>query len=206
MAPPTKSVILETAKQVRDQHASPEPQNKAGRQVHDDLEYSSDRVISGRVTKPTKTAKPNRGRVTGDDMKSPKKKKPTDQADNTFMWANNASWLQQYLGLVPADQSTTMRVSGLLHAAKWVYIIQHEITPEDIFSLLRGDGNQFMQSSEYMWAARSMSDNQSRWQGSVMDDFIYPRVADIVIKWAGQAGNPCKRFPELTPAQSQNSW
>ncbi|CAN9470812.1 unnamed protein product [Alternaria alternata] len=51
MAPPTKSVILETAKQ-----------------VNDDLEDSSDRVISGRVTKPTKTAKRIRGRVTGDDI------------------------------------------------------------------------------------------------------------------------------------------
>jgi hypothetical protein len=51
-----------------------------------------------------------------------------------------------------------------------------------------------------------MSDNQLRWQGSVMDDFIYPRVAEIVIKWAGQAGSPGKTFEELTPAQLQNVW
>jgi hypothetical protein len=174
---------------VRAQHAFTEPQKEAGRQVNSDFKDSSDRVISGRVTKPTKTAKWIRGRVTGDDMKSPKKKEPTDQADNTFLWANDADWLQPYLGLVPADQSTTMKVSGLLHAAKLVYIIQREITPEDVFSLLKGVGNQVTQSGEYMWAARSMSDNRSRWQGSVMNDFIYPRVAEIVLKWAGEAGN-----------------
>ncbi|CAN9270100.1 unnamed protein product [Alternaria alternata] len=161
MAPPTKSVILETAKQVRDQHASPGPHNQAGRQVNDDLEDSSDRVISGRVTKPTKTAKRIRGR-SPKKKKKKKKKKPTDHADNTFLWANEAGWLQSYLGLAPTDQSTTMKVSGLLHAAKLVYIIQHGITPEDIFSLLKGVGNQVTQSGEYMWAARSMRDNQSR--------------------------------------------
>ncbi|CAN9306433.1 unnamed protein product [Alternaria alternata] len=131
MAPPTKSVILETAKQVRDQHASPGPHNQAGRQVNDDLEDSSDRVISGRSPKK-------------------KKKKPTDHADNTFLWANEAGWLQPYLGLAPADQSTTMKVSGLLYAAKLVYIIQHEITLKDIFSLLKGVSNQVTQSGEYM--------------------------------------------------------
>jgi hypothetical protein len=182
MAPPPKSVILEAAKQVRAQHAFKEPQKEAERQVKSDLEDSSDRVISGRVTKPTKTAKQIRGRVTGDDLRSPKKKKPTDQADNTLLWANDAGWIQPYLGLAPADQSTTMKVSGLLHAARLVYIIQHEITPEDVLSLLKGVGNQVMQSGEYMWGARSMSDNQLRWQGSVMNDFIYPRLAEIVLK------------------------
>jgi hypothetical protein len=72
------------------QHAFKEPQKEAERQVKSDLEDSSDRVISGRVTKPTKTAKQIRGRVTGDDMKSSKKKKPADEAGNTFLWTNEA--------------------------------------------------------------------------------------------------------------------
>jgi hypothetical protein len=139
------------------QHAFKEPQKEAERQVKSDLEDSSDRVISGRVTKPTKTAKQIRGRVTGDDMKSSKQKKPADEAGNTFLWTNEAGWLQPYLDLAPADQSTTMKVPGLLHAAKLVYITQHEITPEDVFNLLKGVGNQVMQSGEYMCAARPCS-------------------------------------------------
>ncbi|CAN9119919.1 unnamed protein product [Alternaria alternata] len=138
MAPPTRSVIPETVKQ-----------NEAGRQVNDDLEDSSDRVLSGRITKPAKTAKRIRGRATGYDMKSPEKK-PTDQADNTSLWANEAGWLRPYLDLVPADQSITIEVSGLLCAAKLVYIIQHEITLKDIFSLLKGVSNQVTQSGEHM--------------------------------------------------------
>jgi hypothetical protein len=57
MAPPAKSVILEADKQVRAQHASTEPQKEAERRVNSNLEDSSDRIINGRVTKPTKTAK-----------------------------------------------------------------------------------------------------------------------------------------------------
>ncbi|RYN18439.1 hypothetical protein AA0112_g11567 [Alternaria arborescens] len=157
MAPPPKSVILEAAKQVRAQHAFTKSQKEAERQVKSDLENSSNRVISGRVAKPTRTAKRIRGRVTGDDMKSTQKKKPTDEADNTFLWANEAGWLQPYLGLAPADQSIIIKVSSPLHAAKLVYITQHEITPEDVFNLLKDVGNQVTQSGEYMWAARSCS-------------------------------------------------
>jgi hypothetical protein len=43
-----------------------------------------------------------------------------------------------------------MEVSGLLYTAKLVYIIQHEITLKDIFSLLEGVSNQVTQSGEYM--------------------------------------------------------
>jgi hypothetical protein len=52
-------------------------------------------TTNNEVAPPTKsvipeTAKRIRGRATGYDMKSPKKKKPTEQADNTSSWANEA--------------------------------------------------------------------------------------------------------------------
>jgi hypothetical protein len=110
---------------------------------------------NNKVAPPTKsvipeTAKRTRGRATGYDMKSPKKKKPTEQANNTSSWANEAGRLRIYLDLVPADQSITMEVFGLLYAAKLVHIIQHEITLKDIFRLLKGVSNQVTQSGEYM--------------------------------------------------------
>jgi hypothetical protein len=114
--------------------------------------------------------------------------------------------MKPMLGLAPADRSKPMLTSGLLAAARIVYVMKHEFTNDDIHALLKGCGISDQKSSDYLWEVNKMKANQTKWQGEVMKDFFYPRVAIVIGEWETKAENKNKKFGDLTPAELQAIW
>jgi hypothetical protein len=128
---------------------------------------------SGRVTK---TIARNLDRVTGTNAKTSSRSRGTLQPDR-IVWANEAGWLKPMLGLALSMETKLMQSSGLLAAAKMVYILKHDLTTDDIAALLAGCGISDKASAKYALSRAQLKDNVSKFRSEVMNDFIYPRVA-----------------------------
>jgi hypothetical protein len=183
------SNILDTAKLVRACHAP-----AAASAIP-----APDQVKSGRVTK---TIARNRDRVAGTNTKTSSRSRGTLQPDR-IVWANEAGWLKPMLGLAPSMKTKLMQSSGLLAAAKMVYIMKHDLTTDDIAALLTGCGISDKASAKYVLSRAQLKDNVFKFQGGVMDDLIYPRVAEIIGAWKEEAANAYKKFEDLVPASRE---
>jgi hypothetical protein len=93
---------------------------------------------------------------------------------------NEAGWLKPMLGLAPPMKTKLVQSSGLLAAAEMVYILKRDLTNDDIAALLAGCGISDKASAMYIHSRAQLKDNVLKFQGEVMDDFIYPWVAELI--------------------------
>ncbi|KAI4663188.1 uncharacterized protein J4E88_010823 [Alternaria novae-zelandiae] len=189
---PRRTIIFEAAKLVRARHA---PATAASQGE------ASDRTDTGKVTK---TIVRNRGRVAGNYEKT--RSSYGSFQPNSIYWASEADWLKPFLGTSPPLKGTMMLSLFLKPAAKIVYILKHELTDDDAIALLAGCGISDKSSDEFARARKRLRDYQSEFQGEVMNDFIYPRVAMVICEWKEQAANADKAVEDLTPAQLEALW
>ncbi|KAI4906471.1 hypothetical protein J4E90_010545 [Alternaria incomplexa] len=120
--------------------------------------------------------------------------------------ASEADWLKPFLGTSPPLKDTMMLSSVLKPAAKIVYILKHELADDDAIALLTGCGISDKSSDEFARARQRTRNYQSEFQGEVMSDFIYPRVAMVICEWKEQAENADKAVEDLTPVELEALW
>ncbi|KAL1796206.1 hypothetical protein ACET3X_004746 [Alternaria dauci] len=141
-----------------------------------------DKVKSGRVIK---TIARNRDRISSDKSKMNRAPKST-LYPSPILWANEAGWMKPMLGLAPADDS--------------------KLTNDYIHALLKGSGYSNPKSADYLLEVKKLRANQTKWQGEIMKDFFYPRVAIIIGEWEAKAENKDKKFGDFTPAELKVLW
>ena len=121
-------------------------------------------------------------------------------------WATDAGWMKPTLGLGPTPDSSETKTISLLSAAKVSYILNHELTLKDMTKLLRAAGIDNTGSAAFLREKDKLGDHQSRFQGTIMADFIYPRVALIILEWYNKKSSAGKTFEGLKYLDRQDVW
>lgn len=154
--------------------------------LHSPGELPAGAVRSGRVTK---TNKRNQKRIAG--TAKPKKKATGALNTSDILCASDAGWLRPSMTVEESKASKLLQTSTLTAVTKVVYMLYHKIDCNDIKALLHSCGMKDTASAEFVTAAKHLSGIQSKYQGAVMNDYEYPKVAFLITHMERKTGRQC---------------
>lgn len=169
-SPFRESQIYKKAKAIADKVASPRKRRNAS---------VSEKFTEVRVTKPAGKKKSAMNGTLRDTGKSA----PSTTEPNRIMWASEASWLKRVESAEDVSKKIFDKNETLLWATKVTYILNNEISGGEIEVILSRQGLLDIGSLKFHVLAKGLAEKQSRWQCTIMTEFIYNLVGRLIIEW-----------------------